>query len=57
MDRTEQLEQVLAELIAAINRRWEGETEKKRANAISPRIEEAIEQARKLLSNKRKGED
>lgn len=50
MDRTEQLEKALSELIAAIDRRWEGESEKKRANAISPRMEEAIDAARKLLS-------
>jgi hypothetical protein len=39
----------LAELIESIDRRWSGESDKKRANAISPRMEEAIAAARKLL--------
>ena len=36
------LADVLAELVASIERRWEGETQRKRENAISPRTEEAL---------------
>lgn len=39
----------LVELIAAIDARWCGESDRKRANAISPRMEEAIAAAGKLL--------
>lgn len=38
-----------AELLAAIDRRWEGESERKRANAISPRMEDAISNLRAAL--------
>lgn len=51
MDR-ERLEAIVAaaaELLAAIDRRWEGETDRKRENAISPRQEDAMEALRKLL--------
>ncbi len=39
----------LAELVTAIERKWSGETERRRSNALSPRIEEALEAAKKLL--------
>lgn len=38
------------ELLAAIDKRWEGETRLKRDRAISPRQEEAMESLRSLLS-------
>lgn len=41
--------EALHELIAAIDARWEGESDKKRSNAISPRMEEAIAAARAVL--------
>lgn len=42
--------QALKELLAAIDARWEGESERKRANAISPRMEDAIAKAREVLN-------
>ena len=46
----ESLRAALEELETAIERKWGGsETEKRRANALSPRIEEALEAARKAL--------
>ncbi len=39
-----------AELLAAIDRRWEGETDRKRANGVSPRMEEAIAELREALA-------
>lgn len=42
-------ERLLRELVEAIDRRWDGESERKRAAAISPRMEEAIEAAKKYL--------
>lgn len=40
----------LKELLDAIDARYVAETERKRANAISPRMEEAIAKARELLA-------
>lgn len=42
--------EALKELIAAIDARWEGESDRKRSNAISPRMEEALTAARKVLA-------
>jgi hypothetical protein len=39
----------LKELVEAIDAKWEGETERKRSNAISPRMEDALANARKVL--------
>ena len=39
----------LRKLVEAIDRRWEGEAQRKRDNAVSPRMEEAIAEARKIL--------
>jgi hypothetical protein len=39
----------LRELVAAIDKRYDGESERKRANAISPRMEEAISEAKRVL--------
>lgn len=47
----EQLSAVLAELIASIDKRWEGETERKREAAVSPRTEDAMEAGRSLLAS------
>ena len=44
------LYEALAELIASIDKRWEGETERKREAAVSPRTEEAIAAAKFLLA-------
>lgn len=38
---------LLCELLDAIDARWAGESERKRSNAISPRMEEAIAAARR----------
>lgn len=38
------------ELLAAIDRRWEHESDRKRENAISPRQEEAMEALRDELT-------
>lgn len=40
----------LKELVSAIDARWEGESERKRSNAISPRMEEALTIARKVIA-------
>lgn len=40
----------LKELLDAIDARYVAETERKRANAISPRMDEAIAKARELLA-------
>jgi hypothetical protein len=45
----ESLRDALRELVNAISKRWDGETERKRSNAISPRMEEAIAAARVAL--------
>jgi hypothetical protein len=37
---------LLRELVEAIERKWSGETDRKRSNALSPRIEEAMHQAK-----------
>jgi len=39
-------EELLRELVLAIDRKWSGESERKRQNALSPRIEEALHQAK-----------
>lgn len=41
-----QADELLRELVEAIERRWQGEPERKRANAVSPRMEEAIHKAK-----------
>lgn len=42
--------EVLRELIEAIDAKWSGETNRKRANAISPRMERAIDNAKRCLA-------
>ena len=42
-------EAVLKKLVDAIDRKWSLETERRRANALSPAIEEALSEARALL--------
>lgn len=42
--------EALKELIEAIDKRWDGESDRKRANAISPRMEDAIARAREVLA-------
>jgi hypothetical protein len=49
MAREQQLGQALREMLDAISKRWDGETEKKRSNGVSPRMEEAIAAARVAL--------
>jgi hypothetical protein len=44
------LREVLTELVASIDKRWEHETQRKREAAISPRTEEALDAARALLA-------
>lgn len=39
----------LTELVAAIDKRWTGESARKRSNAISPRMEEALFKARAII--------
>lgn len=43
----------LIELVAAIDKRWTGESAHKRSNAISPRMEEAIVAAKKIIAKAR----
>jgi hypothetical protein len=51
MTYQEQLEAALRELVDAIGKKRDGETPARRANAISPRMEEAIAAAKKLIGN------
>jgi hypothetical protein len=46
-----------AELLAAIERKYEHETARKRSNALSPRIEDAIEVLAKLIAERAKNND
>lgn len=41
--------EILTELIAAIDAKWGQETKKKRDAAISPRMQRAIDEARKII--------
>lgn len=43
-----------AELLAAIERRWEGETDRKRDAAISPRQQEAMDRLASLIEAHRR---
>ncbi len=47
---TDEALDILRELVAAIDRRWEGETDRKREAAVSPRMDEAIDRARDLFA-------
>lgn len=47
---TQRLADTAAELLAAIDRRWENESARKRENAISPRQEEAMTALREALT-------
>jgi hypothetical protein len=42
----ENADAILRELVEAIERRWKDETPRKRSNAVSPRMEEAIHRAK-----------
>lgn len=46
---TEAALEILRELVTAIERKWGNETPKRRENALSPRIEEALIEAKKVL--------
>lgn len=48
---------VLKELVDAIDARWAGETDRKRANAISPRMEDAIDAARAKMGERRESNE
>lgn len=52
MTEAQTLREQAAELLAAIDRRWEGESQRKRENAVSPRMEDAMEALRKTLAAK-----
>ena len=45
----DQAEIILKELVDAIDRKWSLETEKRRSNAISPAMDEALARARHFL--------
>lgn len=49
MTREQELQATLKQLVDAIDRKWSLETEKRRSNAISPAIDEALVEARNLL--------
>lgn len=51
-----ELYEALDELQASIEKRWQGESERKRANAISPRTEDALIAAREALAKADRGE-
>jgi len=42
-------DELLKELVEAIERRWLGESPRKRSNAVSPRMEQAIHDAKVYL--------
>ena len=43
--------QALVALVSAIDNRWDGETAKRRDNALGPAIEKALSRARMVLGN------
>ena len=45
-----QLLEALEELATSIERRWSGESERKRANGVSPRMEDALCAARAAIA-------
>lgn len=49
MTREQELRAILKQLVDAIDRKWSLETERRRGNAISPAIDEALNEARILL--------
>lgn len=55
-DRETYLFEALAELVCAIEKKWEGESDRRRANALSPRIEDALTAAKKMLSPQESGD-
>jgi hypothetical protein len=46
------LREALEGLVRSIGEKWDGETERRRANALSPNIEEALESARRALEGR-----
>lgn len=44
-----QTEKALLELVTAIERRYDGESDRKRSNALSPLIEECLDEAKWCL--------
>jgi hypothetical protein len=50
VQETERLRAALAEVVWAFDKRWHAESERKRTAAISPRMEEAFNDARLLLA-------
>jgi hypothetical protein len=53
----QRLADAAGELLAAIDRRWCGETDRKRASAISPRQEDAMDALRDILSTAQAKDD
>ena len=49
MTRDQELEAALRKLVDAIDRKWSLETDRRRSNAISPLMDEALSEARALL--------
>jgi hypothetical protein len=39
----------LTRLVEAIGKKWDGETERRRSNALSPNIEDALLDAKRIL--------
>lgn len=46
---TEAIE-AIREFLAAFDKKWDGETERKRGQAISPRMEEALTNLRRIIA-------
>lgn len=47
-----EIENAAANLIGAIDKRWNSETERKRSNAISPWMEEELAELRRIIAQK-----
>lgn len=45
-----QTEKALLELVTAIERRYDGESDRKRSNALSPLIEDCLAEAKAILA-------
>lgn len=48
-DEAAVLRSILAGLVDAIDKKWEYEPPRKRANGVSPRMEDALSRAREVL--------
>lgn len=49
--RVQRLRLVINEFLRAFDKRWEGETSRKRSNAVSPSMENAIAAMRKAFED------